>query len=85
MLRPDREERPRMIEIRDNLVDRIAEAEREGWLGDIEGLQISLQGAKDKIAQIDAMIARGREAVHLGMPTFAQIAGRTTNTTRPAP
>jgi len=30
MLWPDPEQRPRLIQIRDNLIDRIAEAEREG-------------------------------------------------------
>ncbi|MGW3744191.1 hypothetical protein ACWD62_27235 [Streptomyces sp. NPDC005146] len=30
-----------MIEIRDNLLDRIAEAQREGWIGEAEGLEIS--------------------------------------------
>jgi hypothetical protein len=29
---------PRLLEIRDNLTDRIAEARREGWLGEIAGL-----------------------------------------------
>ncbi|MGW1848763.1 hypothetical protein [Streptomyces sp. NPDC001966] len=37
MLRPDPRERRRLVEIRDNLVDRIAEAQREGWLGDVKG------------------------------------------------
>jgi len=40
-------------EIRDNLVARIAEAEREGWLGETEGLTISLAGANNKLAQIN--------------------------------
>jgi hypothetical protein len=43
-----------MAEIRGNLVDRIAGAEREGWLGEIKGLETSLQCAKDKRAQLDA-------------------------------
>ena len=34
--------------------DRIAEAEREGVLGGIEGLKVSLVGTEDKLAQIDA-------------------------------
>ena len=50
---PDPTQRPRIAEIRDNLIARIAEAEREGWLGEIEGLKISLAGAEDKLAQID--------------------------------
>ena len=50
---PDPAQRPRIAEIRDNLLDRIAEAEREGWLGEIEGLKVSLAGAEDKLSQID--------------------------------
>jgi hypothetical protein len=50
---PDPAQRPRIAEIRDNLIDRIAEAEREGWLAEIEGLKFSLAGAEDKLAQID--------------------------------
>jgi hypothetical protein len=42
-----------LIEIRDNLQARITEAEREGWLGEVEGLQVSLAAAEDKLAQID--------------------------------
>jgi hypothetical protein len=38
-----------MEEIRVNLHDRIAEAEREGWLGEIGGLQVSLAGAEDAL------------------------------------
>ena len=53
MLWPDPNQRPRLLEIRDNLTARVAEAEREGWLGDVEGLQISLAGATNKLAQID--------------------------------
>lgn len=34
MLWPDPAQRDRLVEIRDNLIARIAEAEREGWLGD---------------------------------------------------
>ncbi len=49
----DPAQRHRIAEIRDNLTARIAEAEREGWLGEIEGLKISLAGASDKLAQID--------------------------------
>ena len=68
MLWPDPAQRPRLAEIRDNLTARIAEAEREGWLGEIEGLQISLAGANDKLAQIDRR--GGRQPVDLGFPTL---------------
>ncbi|BCJ55896.1 hypothetical protein Asp14428_73710 [Actinoplanes sp. NBRC 14428] len=53
MLWPDPAQRDRLAEIRGNLIARIAEAEREGWLGEVEGLQISLAGAEDKLAQLD--------------------------------
>jgi hypothetical protein len=63
---PDPAQQPRIAEIRDNLLARIAEAEREGWLGEVEGLKVSLAGADDKLAQIDQ---RSRnEPVHLGVP-----------------
>ncbi|MGP3962608.1 hypothetical protein ACTWPT_42115 [Nonomuraea sp. 3N208] len=48
---PDPVQRPRIAEIRDNLIARIAEAEREGWLGEIEGLRVSLADANDKLAK----------------------------------
>jgi len=53
MLWPDPAQRARLVEIRDNLTARIAEAEREGWLGEVEGLEVSLAGAEEKLAQID--------------------------------
>lgn len=59
-------ERPRLVEIRDNLLARILEAEREGWLGEIEGLQSSLTHAEEKLAQLDEQIARKRKAVDRG-------------------
>jgi hypothetical protein len=36
-----------VVEFRDNLIDRILVAEREGRLGEIEGLQVSLSGTED--------------------------------------
>jgi hypothetical protein len=53
MLWPDPAQRHRLIEIRDNLVARIAEARDQGWLGEIEGLQVSLAGAEEKLAQME--------------------------------
>jgi integrase len=66
---PDPAQRPRIAEIRDNLTARIAEAEREGWLGEAEGLKISLAGAEDKLTQIDR---RARRTTDLGMPATAR-------------
>jgi hypothetical protein len=53
MLWPDPRQRVRLLEIRDNLQARVAEADREGWLGEVEGLEISLAGANDKLRQLD--------------------------------
>jgi integrase len=77
LLRVDPAQRPRLEEIRDNLIARISEARREGWTGEAEGLQVSLAAANNKLAQVDGLIARRRTAVRLGMPSFPDIAGRT--------
>jgi Phage integrase family len=69
MLWPDPAQRPRLVEIRDNLLARIEEAEREGWLGEAEGLQVSLAAAEDKLAQVDRQ-DRPQGTTDLGMPTF---------------
>ncbi|MCG7523301.1 hypothetical protein MHW47_02390 [Streptomyces sp. OfavH-34-F] len=57
-----------MEEIRDNLVARIAEAEREGWLGEVEGLRVGLAGAEDELAQITRRTARA--LIDLPIPEF---------------
>ncbi|MFG2563550.1 integrase [Streptomyces sp. NPDC048496] len=67
------DEKPRLEQIRDNLTARISEAEREGWLGDVEQLAVSLDAAGEKIAQIDARLERKRSPILLGIPTFDKI------------
>lgn len=57
-------------------IARITEAEREGWLGEVEGLKVSLAGAEAKLAQID-----NRTTVALGMPGLSRVTGRTVTTT----
>jgi hypothetical protein len=52
--RPDPAQCARLQEIRRNLHDRIAEAEREGWLGEVEGLKVSLAGTDDKLGRTSA-------------------------------
>jgi hypothetical protein len=69
MLWPDPAQHERLVEIRDNLTARIAEAEREGWFGDVEGLQVSLDGANHKLAQIERRSPRPA-AVDLGIPAL---------------
>ena len=77
LLRVEPGQRQRLDDIRVNLTARIAEAHREGWLGEAEGLKVSLAAAEAKLAQVDGLIARRRDAVSLGMPSFPDIAGRT--------
>lgn len=64
------DEKPRLEQIRDNLTARISEAEREGWLGDVEQLAVSLDATGEKIAQIEARLERKRSPIMLGIPTF---------------
>ena len=81
LLRPDPAARPRLIQIRDNLIDRIAEAESQRWLGEAEGLKVSLAGARTKLAQMEQIAARRNTTVGLGIPNFTDAAGRTSVTT----
>lgn len=46
---------------------------------------MSLDGAEDKLAQLDAEQTRRATAVDLGMPTFAQMAIRTSDVDETAP
>ena len=77
LLRPDPAARPRLEQIRDNLIARIAEAESHRWYGEAEGLKVSLAGAHAKLAQIDQITASSNTSVHLGIPNIAATAGRT--------
>jgi Phage integrase family len=69
MLWPDPAQRSRLAEIRDNLTARITEAQQKGWLGEVEGLQVSLAGAREKLAQIDRH-PTGPATADLGIPAF---------------
>ncbi len=80
LLRPDPAQRPRLTEICGNLTARIAEAEAAQWLGEAEGLKVSLAGARHKLTQMDQISARRSAAVNLGLPGFADAAGRTVTT-----
>jgi len=76
LLRPDPAQRRRITEIRESLLAHIAEAEQEGWLGEVEGLKVSLAGAEQKLAQLDQR-ARRTATINLGLPAFRDVAGRT--------
>jgi len=63
------------MEIRDNLLDRISEADHEGRLGEVERLKVSLAGAEQELAQVDERAHRAT-TINLGIPAFREIAGR---------
>ncbi|MGW1238489.1 tyrosine-type recombinase/integrase [Streptomyces bobili] len=67
------EEKPRLEVIRDNLSDRIAEAEREGWLGEVEQLSVSRDAADEKIEQIEAQQKRKDSPIFLGIPEIGHL------------
>jgi hypothetical protein len=85
LLRPDPAQSPRLAGIRDNLQARMTEARQQGWLGEVEGLKVSLTAATTKLAQLDAVAARRATTVDLGLPGFPQIAGSTVTTPAPSP
>ncbi len=80
LLRIDPAQRPRLILIRDSLAARITEARQHGWLGELEGIQVSLATVREKLQALDARTARQAAVTaavtDLGMPTFTRIAGR---------
>ncbi|CAM5259030.1 hypothetical protein SXANM310S_02569 [Streptomyces xanthochromogenes] len=72
----DFSEMSRLVEVRDNLTDRITEAEQEGWFGEVEQLSVSRTAAEEKIAQLEARKARMDSPVFLGTPSFGQLIAR---------
>lgn len=72
-LRLDVSARPRLVEIIANLRDRIQEARLNGWLGEVAGLDASLNEASRKLVSLDR--ARERQPagpVNLGIPVIAE-------------
>ena len=72
MLRVDPKQRRRLTEIIANLTDRITEARANGWLGEIAGLQTSLEAAKAKLVNLDKATNNAPGITHLGMPQQGQ-------------
>jgi integrase len=72
MLRVSPEQRPRLTDIIRNLRERITEARMNGWLGEVQGLEVSLNAAKRKLASLDRSIERNRRTgpTDLGMPAI---------------
>jgi integrase len=70
MLRVDPRQKGRLAEIINNLKDRISEAKANGWGGEVQGLQVSLDAAQAKMASL-IRAERNRQAggvTDLGMP-----------------
>lgn len=78
MLRPDPAQQTRLQDIHDNLLARITEAEHQGWLGEIEGLTVSLAGAREKLSQLNQQ----QRAITLGMPAYRDITTRNSTAAR---
>jgi hypothetical protein len=73
MLRVDPAQRHRLTEIIGNLAERITEARHNGWHGEVEGLQTSLEAAKNKLATIDRQPATNPRALtDLGIPNIGR-------------
>ncbi|WP_260850621.1 site-specific integrase [Rhodococcus sp. WB9] len=70
MLRVDQRARGRLVEIIANLRERIDEARGNGWRGEVQGLQTSLDAAATKLAGLDraARAAAPAGPISLGMP-----------------
>ena len=62
MLRVSPRQRPRLIEIIRNLGERISEAKMNGWLGEVQGLEVSLEAAKRKLVSLDRSLERNRNS-----------------------
>lgn len=52
MLQPDPAQAMPLAEIITNLHERLREAKQRGWLGEVEGLEVSLAGARQKLQQM---------------------------------
>jgi len=73
LLRIDPAQRPRLVIIKDSLSARIAEATEQGWLGELEGLRVSLAAVTEKLQALDARLSGPASVTDLGMPAFTRI------------
>ena len=72
MLRVDPAQRHRLVEIIHNLTERITEARLNGWLGEVQGLQVNLTAANLKIAALDRLRRDQVSPATLGVPQIRQ-------------
>ncbi len=74
-LRPDPAQMPRLEEIHANLLDRLSEAQEQGWPGEVAAIEASIAAAGQKLTAM-RQLATKHATVHLGMPDFRPDAGR---------
>jgi hypothetical protein len=72
MLRADPRQRSGLVNIVRSLIDRNAEACANGWLSEVQGLQVSLDTARKKLASLDHSACKHNRTgpVTIGMPTI---------------
>ncbi|QFZ22750.1 tyrosine-type recombinase/integrase [Saccharothrix syringae] len=68
MLRPDASQRARLEEIVVNLQERLVEARERGWFGEVEGIEVSISAAQDKLAQMTRQVNLGLPGIRFGQP-----------------
>lgn len=69
VLRPDPAQQQRLQEITTNLRDRLAEARRQGWLGEVDGLEATIAAAEQKLTHMQRIATTTTGTVNLGLPT----------------
>jgi hypothetical protein len=57
------------MQIHASLLARITEAQSRRWLGEAEGLAVSLAGAEQKLSQMDELTARRDGRIQLTCPS----------------
>src|SRR2546423_10574849 len=63
LLRVDPAQLPRLEAIHANLIDRLAEAKEQGWLGEVAAIETTMAAAAQKLK---AVRAASKTPVHLG-------------------
>ncbi|MBF8193123.1 hypothetical protein ITP53_47140 [Nonomuraea sp. K274] len=71
----DPAQKPRLEEIHANLIDRLAEAKEQGWLGEVGAIETTLAAADQKLQAMREAAAR-TTIVSLGMPDIRRSVGR---------
>ncbi|MFC7723177.1 site-specific integrase [Nonomuraea recticatena] len=75
LLRVDPAQQPRLEEIHANLIDRLAEAKDQGWLGEVSAIETTLAAAEQKLQAMREAATRST-MVGLGMPDTRRSVGR---------